>query len=142
MLKGGIILNDFLPNLTEVTAVMDGLFITFKCFALENMHIVFAHKIKANAAPRCGASWKLPSVSWMGHVVPSKEQIVTVTVANLNPGDLGEILFGELIDDGYPAADSPVAVDFMKEEIVNSQKRCSTSVVHFSFTYRVFICRA
>ena len=38
-------------------------------------------------------------------------------------GRTGEILFGKLDDDGYPAKDSPVAVAFTKEKIKESQKR-------------------
>ena len=50
-------------------------------------------------------------------------QARAVSVASLNPGDLGEILFGKLTDDGLPATDSPVAVAFTKEKIVNAHKK-------------------
>ena len=55
--------------------------------------------------------------------MPPKEQQETVKVASLNPGDLGEILFGKLDDDGFPAKDSPVAVAFTKEKIKESQRK-------------------
>ena len=55
-----------------------------------------------------------------------KAQHEIIKVASLNPGDLGEILYGKLDDDDFPAKDSPLAVAFTQEKIQESKKRFSS----------------
>ena len=83
----------------------------------------FVRKIKANAKTVARRKLDIAKRLAEGLEIPPKEQARAVSVASLNPGDLGEILFGKLTDDGLPATDSPVAVAFTKEKIVNAHKK-------------------
>ena len=74
MLRDGIILNGLLPNSTEVTAVTDELFNSFKCATRGNTHNVFACKIKANAKTVGRRKLDIAKRLAEGLEVPPKEQ--------------------------------------------------------------------
>jgi len=117
MMDKGVILNGLLPNSTSVAAVMDELFRKFKIATRAATQKVFAKKIKANAKAVTAKKLEIAQRLANDESVPASEYAKVNVVATLNPSDLGEILYGELDEDGYAAAESPIAESFTKEKI-------------------------
>ena len=65
--------------------------------------------------------------------MPEKRRSKVTAVASLNPGDLGEILYGKLDENGYANPSSPMAEAFTKEKILAAFEKVSIYLLLFFF---------
>ena len=122
MLKG-IILNGLLPNSTPVSAIMDELYRAFKIACRISTHLVYARKIKVNTRAIAQRKLAIAKKLARGEVVSEQERGKVTLIVSLNPGDLGNILYGHLSGDGFAAINSPIAKSFTKEKILEAHRK-------------------
>lgn len=70
-----------------------------------------------------------------GEPVSAEEQAAVHTVVSLNPSDLGEILWGQLDENGFGHPDSPIVKCFTKEKIL-------AAVEKVRFCVQIFVLSA
>ena len=114
MMQRGVILCGLLPNSTSVSAIMDELFRAFKIASRAATQKVFAKRVKANAKAIAKLKLDIARKLANGEEVSDAEKAKVNVVATLGPGDLGEILWGELDENGYGAPNSPMVTSFTK----------------------------
>ena len=102
---------------------MDDLFCAFKAALQKSTHDHYAKKIKANSKAITKRKLKIVRKVASGEVVTEAERAKTISVINLNPMDLGPILFGKLTEDGHANSNSPIATAFTKEKILASHDK-------------------
>ena len=123
MMFKGVILNGLLPNYTTLSAIMDKLYQAFKIACRVSTHLVYARKIKANAKAIVQHKLTIAQQIARGEVVSKQEGVKVPLIVSLNPGDLGNILYGRLSDDGFAAINSPIAKAFTKEKILEAHRK-------------------
>ena len=123
MMVKGVILNGLLPNSTTVSTIMDKLYRAFKIACRVSTHLVYARKIKANAKAIPRRMLAIAQKLARGEVVTEQERGKVTSIVSLNPGDLGDILYGRLSDDGFAAINSPIAKAFTKEKILEAHRK-------------------
>ena len=133
MHEQGIIICGLLPNSTTVSAVMDELYRAFKIATRKATQTVFAAKVKANAKAVQKLKLEIAQQLAQGEEVPEKRRSKVTAVASLNPGDLGEILYGKLDENGYANPSSPMAEAFTKEKILAAFEKVSIYLLLFFF---------
>ncbi len=142
--KMGIIITGLLPNSTAVTAVMDELFRAFKNATRAAAQIVYARKIKDNARQVIEKKKDLARRYSKGEKIPPAELKKVNVVVSLDRKDLGEILYGELDDQGLPHQDSPIAKHFTPEKINQALHKVSkycgvvSDLIEFALTLFIY----
>ena len=102
---------------------MDELYRAFKIACRVSTHLVYARKIKANAKAIARRKLAIAQKLARGEVVSEQERGKVTSIVSLNPGDLGDILYGRLSDDGFAAINSPIAKAFTKEKILEAHRK-------------------
>jgi hypothetical protein len=103
---------------------MDELFRAYKGDCRINSQKVFAQKLKANAKAVAELKAEHAACRAAGETISSEELKKVNTVVTLQPEDVGKICFGELTEDGMPAADSsPFDKHLTKEKILRAAKK-------------------
>jgi hypothetical protein len=109
---------------------MDELFRAYKGDCRVNSQKVFAQKLQANAKGVAELKAEHAAQRAAGETISSEELKKVNFLVTLQPEDVGKICFGELTEDGIPAADSPFAKHFTKEKIIRVRKKvCHCCVV-------------
>ena len=117
----GILIMILLPNSTALTALMDKLFGPFKAACRENSQVLYAKRIQEHSTAVNVIKAKMSR----GEEVTKEEKRLTRSAVRMKQEDVGEIVFGELQEDGQPHPESPFIKDFTPEKIMHGAEEVS-----------------